>query len=35
VFGIGGVWRPGPLRWHAPICGLGMSAFWLLAAEGE
>lgn len=35
LLGISRVWRPGPLRWHAPICGLGMSAFWLLAAEGE
>ncbi len=35
LFGIGGVWRPGPLRWHAPICGLGMFAFWFLAASGE
>ncbi len=35
LFGIGGVWRPGPLRWHAPICGLGMLAFWFLAASGE
>jgi len=34
-FGISGVWRTGPLRWHAPVCGLGMFAFWLLAAEGE
>jgi hypothetical protein len=31
VFGIGGVWRPGPLRWLAPISGLGMFAFWFLA----
>jgi hypothetical protein len=35
LFGIGGAWRPGPLRWQAPVCGLGMLAFWLLAAEGE
>ncbi|MBI3477612.1 MAG: hypothetical protein HY010_17915 [Acidobacteria bacterium] len=35
LFAIGGVWRSGPLRWHALVCGLGMSAFWLLAAEGE
>jgi hypothetical protein len=35
LFGIGGVWRPGPLRWHAPICGLGMFAFWFIAASGE
>jgi hypothetical protein len=35
VFGIVGVWRPGSLRWHAPLCGIGMLAFWVLAAEGE
>jgi hypothetical protein len=35
LFGISGVLRPGPLRWHAPVCGLGMFAFWLVAAEGE
>jgi hypothetical protein len=35
LFGFSGVWRPGPLRWHAPVCGLGTFAFWLLAAEGE
>ncbi len=35
LFGIGGAWRPGPSRWQAPVCGLGMLAFWLLAAEGE
>jgi hypothetical protein len=35
LFGVGGVWRPGPLRWHAPICGLGMFAFWLISASGE
>ena len=35
LFGIGGAWRPGPLRWQAPACGLGMLAFWVLAAEGE
>jgi hypothetical protein len=35
VFGISGVWRSGPLRWHAPVSGLGMLAFWVVAAEGE
>jgi len=35
LFGIGGVWRPGALRWHAPLCGLGMLAFWFIAATGE
>jgi len=35
LFGIGGVWRPGALRWHAPLCGLGTLAFWFIAATGE
>ena len=35
LFGISGVWGPGPLRWHAPICGLGMFAFWFISASSE
>ncbi len=35
VFGVSGVWRSSPLRWHAPVSGLGMLAFWTMAAEGE
>ena len=35
VFGVGGVWRPSSLRWHAPVSGLGMLAFWIMAASGE
>jgi hypothetical protein len=36
VFGIDGVWRPNPLRWHAAlISGLAMLAFWIMVAEGE
>ena len=35
LFGISGVWRQSSLRWHSPICGLGMLAFWILAASGE
>lgn len=35
IFGIGGVWRSGSLRWHAPLCCIGMLSFWVLAAEGE
>lgn len=27
VFGIGGVWRPGPVRWLAPVCSLGTMLF--------
>ncbi len=35
VFGIAGVWRPGPLRWHAPACSLGTLLFWFVSAMGE
>jgi hypothetical protein len=35
VFGISGVWRPSPLRWHAPLSAVGMLTFWILAASGE
>jgi len=35
VFGIAGIWRPGPLRWHAPACSLGTLLFWFVSAMGE
>jgi hypothetical protein len=35
LFGIGGAWRKGPLRWLSPVCALGTFAFWILAAAGE
>jgi hypothetical protein len=35
VFGIGGVWRPGPVRWLAPVCSLGTLLFWFASAMGE
>lgn len=35
VLGLSGVWRPGPLRWHAPLCSLAMLVFWFLAASAE
>lgn len=35
IFGICGIWRIGPVRWHAPICALGMLLFWLLSAASE
>jgi hypothetical protein len=35
VFGLGGVWRPSSLRWHAPVAAIGTLAFWVVAAEGE
>jgi hypothetical protein len=35
VFGIGGVWRPSSLRWHAPVSGVCMLVFWIMMASGE
>jgi hypothetical protein len=35
LFAIIGIWRPNPLRWHAPACAVGTLLFWLLAAAGE
>jgi hypothetical protein len=34
-FGIGGVWRPSPLRWHTPACALAILYFWFLSALDE
>ncbi len=35
VFAIIGLWRPSPLRWHAPVCAVGTLVFWITAAAGE
>jgi len=35
VFGVGGVWRPNPLRWLTPACALGMFLLWGMLAMGE
>jgi hypothetical protein len=35
VFGVAGVWRPSSLRWHAPVSGVCMLAFWMIAMAGE
>jgi hypothetical protein len=35
VFGSGGAWRRGSLRWHAPVAGLGSLAFWFGMAMAE
>ena len=35
VLGIAGVWRPGPVRWLAPVCSLGTALFWFGSAMGE
>jgi hypothetical protein len=29
LFGIGGVWRPSALQWHAPACAIATLMFWL------
>jgi len=35
IFAIGGVWRGGPLRWHAPACAVGLLFFWAMLASSE
>ena len=35
VFGIGGVWRPNSLRWHAPASAVCMLTFWTMMASME
>jgi len=35
AFGVSGVWRASPLRWHAPISAIATLAFWFMAATGE
>jgi hypothetical protein len=35
ILGLSGLWRPGPLRWHAPLCSLAMLVFWFIAASSE
>ena len=35
VLGIGGVWRPSSLRWHAPVSGACMLVFWIMIASLE
>lgn len=35
VLGIAGAWRPGPVRWLAPVCSLGTALFWFASAMGE
>ena len=32
VFGLSGIWKANPLRWHSPVSGLATLAFWLLVA---
>jgi O-antigen ligase len=35
IAGVGGVWRAGSLRWHAPVSAVATLAFWIAAAIGE
>jgi hypothetical protein len=35
VFGVAGVWRPGQVRWLAPVCSSGTLLFWFASAMGE
>jgi len=34
-FGITGIWRSNPLRWHAPACAAGMFVYWFGTAMAE
>lgn len=35
ILGFTGSSRPNSLRWQAPLAGVVMLAFWIIAAEGE
>ena len=35
LLGLGGIWRKGPLRWHAFACSLGMLLFWFMEMSTE
>lgn len=35
LFGIAGMFRKNALRWHAPLCALGMLLFWIMTAVQE
>jgi hypothetical protein len=35
VLGLTGVSAPNALRWQAPLAGIGMMAFWMIAAASE
>ena len=35
LFATSGVWRRGPVRWHAPACALGTLLLWLMAMNSE
>jgi hypothetical protein len=35
IFAMGGIWRPNSLRWHSPVCAIGMLAFWLGVAVSQ
>src|SRR6266404_5687889 len=33
MIALGGLWRPSSVRWHAPLCAVGMLTFWVMAAS--
>ena len=35
LFGVSGVWKSGPLRWHAVVCAVGMLGFWVTTMSLE
>ena len=32
---LAGIWKPGPLRWFAPLCAGGTTVFWFMVAIGQ
>lgn len=35
VFAVVGLWRRNALRWHAPVCALGILMYWFMLASTE
>ena len=35
VFGLSGIWKANPLRWHAPVSAVATLALWVLTASME
>ena len=39
IMGVGaalaGIWKSGPLRWHAPLCAGGTTVFWFMIVIGQ
>jgi hypothetical protein len=35
ISGVAGMWWRSPVRWHAPLCSLGMLVFWIMSTASE